>query len=120
MSLHPYAGFERGDEPPPEAVPSDDAIRLHQAEAFISHPRNSMSIFWTAGTKPNCAGLRQQSRPLVRQLLAPRPSLSKRKKSPCRYKPPRPGSHGARLFPGARAPSKRQAAQMPQQSIRPR
>ena len=41
-ALHPYAGAdsEREHVPPPEAVPSDDAIRLHQAEAELARLRN--------------------------------------------------------------------------------
>ena len=39
--LHPYAGAdsEREHVPPPEATPSDDTIRLHQAEAELERLR---------------------------------------------------------------------------------
>jgi hypothetical protein len=38
--LHPYAGAERDEEElPPESVPSDEAIRLQQAEAEIERLR---------------------------------------------------------------------------------
>ena len=39
--LHPYAGAdsEREHVPPPEAVPSDDAIRLRRAEAELERLR---------------------------------------------------------------------------------
>jgi hypothetical protein len=39
--LHPYAGADSEREyVSPEAVPSDDAIRLHQAEAELARLRN--------------------------------------------------------------------------------
>jgi len=41
MPLQPYAGADREREhvPPPEAVPSDDAIRLRRAEAELERLR---------------------------------------------------------------------------------
>jgi hypothetical protein len=39
QQLTPYAGRDSGDELPPEAVPSEDAIRLHQAEAELARLR---------------------------------------------------------------------------------
>ena len=39
QQLQPYAGRDSGDEPPSEAAPSDDAIRLHQAEAELARLR---------------------------------------------------------------------------------
>jgi hypothetical protein len=40
-ALHPYAGpdSEREHVPPPEAAPSDDAIRLRRAEAELERLR---------------------------------------------------------------------------------
>jgi hypothetical protein len=34
-----YAGRDSGDEPPPEPAPSEDAIRLHNAEAEVERLR---------------------------------------------------------------------------------